>query len=395
MAWLMESAVVLLVILLHAKVFGFDPGDLIPDSLEPYWSSDGDDDFLPTGPGTHFFTREHIGSAFGETLSPGFSSEFDRVADTVSDVAAGVVYPHELPLFEPVEDTVNSLAAEVIPPHELPVLEMDSPEEDQLPPVPLRSKYIKVDDNGNFSFSLDSAFNSSMSDCTVDAYLDSHSSLVDFSWFQSTAFTTNDTEPCYFTHGIDYSDVWQPARRYIRDGQVTFSSSDEQFVSEDIHSLVESDFCLWLRTPPYTTLQVSAQSAQEWVHSTEFLEVHLYKEEQSARVPLDVKHSNEISQGVEMKSDSDETLLVVAGLHQAFVGHPGRHLTLTLTAVPWCDRPELEVKNPAHNVTGRRLCPFSDVFCVLFVGHFICFSFIPSYRCICHLFSPTACTHFL
>ena len=208
--------------------------------------------------------------------------------------------------------------------------------------------YIRVDDNGDVSFSYDSTFNLSMSECSMEAYFESYSRVFNFSLFDSTAFTTGDAEPCRFRF------LSQSTPHFIRDGKITFSSSDVEFVSKNEY-LRTFGLCLRLRTPPHTEMLVGLESVQSWIKSSESPFAAMYPERQGIAMYRKSLNAREIAQGLEVSSSSDGMMLVVAGLYEAFVGHPGRYLTFTLTAVPRCVRSRLEVKHPTHNTTGWSL----------------------------------------
>ena len=221
--------------------------------------------------------------------------------------------------------------------------------------------YIKVDDDGNVTFSYHSSFSPSMSECSMEAYFESYSRVVNFSLFDLAAFTTDDTEPCEMSLWYIPS-AFSGTPHRVRGGQITFSSSDKEFVGESGRSWSPwSDFCFRLLTFPYTYMLVRAESVQNWVESD--LYIRVYNRRQGIRDHSVSISSDEIVQGVEKRIAGNDTVLKVAGLHNALVGHPGRHLTLTFRSVPWCTRPGLEVKHPTHNTTGWSLC-LSRVYCV-------------------------------
>ena len=59
-----------------------------------------------------------------------------------------------------------------------------------------------------------------------------------------------------------------------------------------------------------------------------------------------------MARGHQIRVPSNEVTVVVAGLHTAR-HQSGRRLTLSLTALPKCKAPGLQVKYPTHNTTGE------------------------------------------
>ena len=216
--------------------------------------------------------------------------------------------------------------------------------------------YIKVDDNGNVAFSYDSSFNPSMSECSMEAYFESYSRVMNFSLFVSAIFTTHDTETCWLFPEDIYDLSSSGIPHYIRDGQITLRSSDKEFVlGSGRFNPPAYTFCLRLITSPYTDMLVRAESVQNWVNSSEFHGVYAFPVRHGFLDRKDSIKYNEIAQGIEKRIAGNDTVLIIGGLEEAFVGHPGRHLTLTLRSVPWCTRPGLEVKHPTDNTPGWSL----------------------------------------
>ena len=97
--------------------------------------------------------------------------------------------------------------------------------------VTIDRQYINVDGNGTASFAIDNTLNLSMSQCTPEAYLESYSSLVNFSSFELVSLRTMDTEPCVGLFEYDGHELQQiPATSEVvmsSSGQMRLPSSQD------------------------------------------------------------------------------------------------------------------------------------------------------------------------
>ena len=414
MAWHRKDLLLLFALLIHAKIFAFDPGDINTASLQAVWITGSDNESISAG---NIYT---LTDPTKESVTDVQTSE-----EPVSKSAV-TIYESEQPISEPVtkihtsEEPVSMSVAEVqtsveavsetvtkihsrdepfsdsfttgprlgdgtsswtlssqasLPGHSMDTsatntINTPTTEETSRTPQDVATlstfadrQYINVDEHGNVSFSHDSTFNVSMPECSMSAYLESYAVLWDLSLFQSLTLDTTDTDPCSgtFRSSRKYHLPMRFGRdagltpHYIHAGNLTFRSSDEWFSTNGSYDKSTAAFCLRLRTPPYTELLVRAESIQPWVMSAVNLRVKLFKVEGGRKKFWAEISKYKIERGRQLRSPYNDVVLVVFGLHQAFQ-EPGRELTLSLTTVPTCKRPRLEVKYPTHNSTGGCLC---------------------------------------
>ena len=371
MAWHRKSLLLLLSILIYVKIFGFDPGE--DDTASPNAGlTNRSAEETPYAANIHTSEKPVLAS-----VSEALTSD-ERLSGSVTNThTLDENVSKSLTTSPNVQDNTQGWALRDQTPHPeysaerstynvstLTVYESPGTLQDvQTLSTSVDGQYTHVDEHGNVSFSHDSTFNISMSECSMSAYLESYAVLGDLSLFQSLSLTTDDTEPCSGTfteppwflrapnHRLGRDAGQEP--RYLRNGSLIFSSNDEWFVSTN-GSVSQSTpaFCLRLRTPPYTDLSVRAVSVQPWVKSAGGLQVELYKEEGHSKTFLTLMDEDKLAKGGQIRSPANTVVLVVKGLLEAFQ-EPGRRLALSLTAEPTCHRPRLEVESPTHYDIGR------------------------------------------
>ena len=346
MAW-HRRGLLLLTILVHAKIFGFDPGEDNTSSFEELTSESVRKSYTSEEPISQSITEVYT------SVEP-ISESFSKIH--TADSRHSWAHSHHTTLPDRSTETsainaINSLSTEKTPgtSRDIPTLSTFA-----------NSQYINVDEHVNVSFSLDSTFNISMPECSMSAYLESYAVLWDLSLFKSLSLTTSDTQSCSIsitrfngstssTQFITYAGI---PTHYIRAGSLTFASSDEWFVStNDSINKRTGALCLRLRTPPYTNVVVGAASIQPWVELAKGLRVMLYKANSYKRAFKVGMFKQTIALGRHLRSPYNDVVLAVSGLHEAFQD-PGRQLTLSLKVKTTCARPGLQVKYPTHNSTG-------------------------------------------
>ena len=115
--------------------------------------------------------------------------------------------------------------------------------------------YTKVDDSGNISFSHESSFSISMSECSIPSYFEFYTVLGDMSFFKSPTLSAADALSCAMS--VAKADSYH----YIRGGQIIFSSNDTHNAAGPVDSSTSALF-FYLRTPPYTNLLVQCTTPQ-------------------------------------------------------------------------------------------------------------------------------------
>ena len=350
MAWY-RRGLLLLTILVHAKIFGFDPGEGNTASLEELTSESVKKSYTTEEPISQSITDVN-------TSVEDISESFSKIH--TADSSHSWAYNDHTTLPGRFTETsainaINSLSTAKAPgtPPDVATLSTFA-----------HIQYVNVDARGNVSFSHDSTFNISMPECSMSAYFESYAVLGDLSLFQSLSLTTSDTQSCSpstirfngSTSSMQFITYAGIPTYYIRAGNLTFASSDEWFVSTN-DSINEStrDLCLRLRTPPYTNVVVRATSIQRWVKGATSLRIMLYKAKSYKRA-FDARMTNRpIALGKYLRSPYNDVVLIVSGLHKAFRAS-GRQLTLSLIVQTTCMKPRLQVKYPTHNSTGGCLC---------------------------------------
>ena len=400
MAWHKKYLMVFLVILLNAKIFGFDPGERDSTSLVTGLTHDADEESTSvtdthlsateasesstTTPHVESVTTVFKSESITTTAQPestttitqpqsstsiiGSESSMTDLQSTpvaiISQSRSTTAIPHlksttVLSLSEPSTTTSQFESGTTITRSEsnttIPQTEETTRAMQDLRRLYTHNdcQYMKVNENGTVSFSHDRSFSISMPECSIPAYFDSYAVLEDLSLYKSLTLTTADTGPCMWRprEFKRYTKRGKYIHHYVRDGQVTFSSDDTPFVNNSgpVNSNTPA-FCFLLRSPTYTDLLVDVRLVQDGDELVQGVETELYFEIGGMHYSS-IRDLSKYSAGFQKRRASNALLVVAKGLHGAFQQHL-RRLTISFRAEPRCTKPALEVKYPVNTTTG-------------------------------------------
>ena len=204
-------------------------------------------------------------------------------------------------------------------------------------------RYTNVKPDCTLTYSTSPDYESTSSECTRSAFLDSYNRTEDLSSFRSSvAFRTSDFELC--SSGTGSPCAWK-----VLNGSITFRSDDVVLTVAE-KKRPQKTFCLQLLVPPSMVLLFQRKEIQDRTKNLHLAKV--YDDDKIMWI-----QSNDFSRGIQVYSIRNRVTVSVGSSSEEFQ-EAGNLLAFTLSfqAVPACASLQLEVKCPTDNATGLFVC---------------------------------------